>query len=113
MDDERYTVKYSAYCDPTETADDGSPVVTFSAKLTNEDEALFNRLCSALERAKELHPVFAEGIYQGLGRIGEEFGELNQSVNHGESEKRIDAEAMDLLVVVWRFLKKEYNIEGD
>lgn len=84
---------------------------TVYTRLVGKDEALYYRLLKALARAKELHPVFAEGIYQGIGCISEEMGELAQSVNHGEPEERVRSEAMDLLVVVWRFVQEEYKTE--
>ena len=71
------------------------------------DHILFRRLLRALDRAEDLHPVFAEGVYQGLGRVSEELGELAQSVNHRESGDRIEAEALDLLVTAWRFCRKD------
>lgn len=73
------------------------------------NDEVCKKLFAALERAEHLHPVFAEGVYQGLGRVGEEYGELAQSLNHGESKERVEAEAMDLLVVVWRFVRKDYE----
>lgn len=79
--------------------------------MTNEE--LFAELMTALDRAEKLHPIFAEGIYQGLGRVGEEYGELAQSINHGESIERIEAEMMDLLVVVWRLKKGDYKTVCD
>ena len=74
---------------------------------------LFYELETALQRAEKLHPIFAEGIYQGLGRVGEEYGELAQSINHGEPMERIEAEAMDLLVVAFRFVRKDYEQLSD
>lgn len=71
---------------------------------------LVMELALALEKAERKHPVFAEGVYQGLGRLSEEMGELSQSVNHGEPQARIDAEAMDLLVVAWRFARRDWQM---
>ena len=70
---------------------------------------LFLKLGTALVRAEKLHPVFAEGLAQGLGNIGEEYGELCQSINHNQGEDRIKAEALDLLVVAWRFCRGDYK----
>ena len=75
----------------------------------NKDEKLFSELLNRLDVAERKHPVFAEGIYQGFGRIGEEYGEVCQAMNHGESDARIEAEAMDLLVVAWRFVRGDYR----
>lgn len=81
--------------------------------MTDADKELFSRLMAHVARAEKLHPVFAEGVYQGLGRIGEEMGELAQSVNHCEPQERVDAEAMDLLTVVWRFVRKDYEMQEE
>ena len=75
--------------------------------MTNEE--IFEAMLKKLARAEQLHPTFAEGVYQGLGRVGEEYGELAQSINHGESMERIEAEAMDLLVVAFRFVRKDWE----
>lgn len=83
------------------------------ALMSGDDSVLFYRLAKALQRAESLHPVFAEGVYQGLGRVSEELGELAQSVNHRESQDRIEAEALDLLVTAWRFCRKDYEPRPD
>ena len=72
---------------------------------------IFGDLEDALKIAEGKHPVFAEGVAQGLGRIGEEFGELCQSINHGEGEDRIKSEALDLLVVAWRFYRRDWEVK--
>lgn len=72
---------------------------------------IFGQVEDALKIAEKKHPVFAEGIAQGLGRMGEEFGEVCQAVNHGESEERIMSEALDLLVVAWRFLRRDWEVK--
>lgn len=77
---------------------------------TYKDFEVFQTLQVGLRRAESLHPVFAEGVYQGLGRVSEELGELAQSINHGEPLERIESEARDLLVVVWRFVRKDYEV---
>jgi len=75
----------------------------------DENEAQYNELLARLAVAEAKHPVYAEGIWQGMGRIGEEYGELCQSVNHGEAEERIMSEAWDLLCVVWRFVRGDWR----
>ena len=79
------------------------------ALMLVDDNVLFYRLTRALQRAESLHPVFAEGAAQGLGNIGEEYGELCQAINHKQGEDRIKAEALDLLIVVWRFCRGDYK----
>lgn len=79
--------------------------------MTNEE--IFEAMLKKLAYAEEKHPVFAEGAAQGLGCIGEEYGELCQAINHGEPMERIEAEAMDLLVVAFRFVRKDYEQLSD
>lgn len=62
-------------------------------------EALFERI----KAAEKKHPDFADGIYQGVGVIGEEYGELCQALNKAQGEDRVTDEALDLLCVAWRF----------
>lgn len=76
---------------------------------TYKDFEVFQTLQVGLRRAESLHPVFAEGVYQGLGRVGEEYGELAQCINHCETQDRVEAEALDLLVTAWRFCRKDYE----
>lgn len=83
------------------------PEKTLMNSLQNDE--LYALLNNRLAEAERKHPVFAEGIYQGFGRIGEEYGEVCQAMNHGESDARIEAEAMDLLVVAWRFVRGDYR----
>ena len=61
------------------------------------------------DRARQKHPVFAVGIYQGFGVIGEEYGEACQAVNHEQGEERIIDEGGDLLCVVWRFCRGDWR----
>lgn len=77
----------------------------------DEDEVQYRELLERLAVAEGKHPVYAEGIWQGMGRIGEEYGELCQSVNHGEPEERIMSEAWDLLCVVWRFVRGDWRYD--
>jgi NTP pyrophosphatase (non-canonical NTP hydrolase) len=72
-------------------------------------EALFERIKSAEEK----HPDFSDGIYQGVGVIGEEYGELCQALNKGEGEERVMDEALDLLCVAWRFCRGDWRQGND
>ena len=65
-----------------------------------------------LKAAEKKHPNFADGIYQGVGVIGEEYGELCQALNKGEGEERVMDEALDLICVVWRFCRGDWR-KGD
>lgn len=76
--------------------------------LSVDGKVLF-ALIARLAKAKEKHPEFADGIYQGVGVIGEEYGELCQALNKGEGEARVMDEAFDLLCVAWRFCRMDWK----
>lgn len=73
---------------------------------------VYDGLLGRLARAEQLHPVFAVGVPQGIGRITEEVGELARAVNHMEGEDRIMSEAWDVLVTAWRFVRRDWEQEG-
>ncbi len=77
--------------------------------MSKLDLELMEELFERIKSAEEKHPIFADGVYQGFGRITEELGEAAQAVNHGESEERIHDEVMDLLCVVWRFCRGDWR----
>lgn len=77
-------------------------------QLTVDGKLLF-ALIARLAKAQEKHPEFADGIYQGVGVIGEEYGELCQALNKGEGEARVMDEAFDLLCVAWRFCRGDWR----
>lgn len=58
--------------------------------------------------ARRKHPVFAEGKYQALGVIGEEYRELEQAVER-ESLERQAAEALDVAITALRFVQEEHR----
>ena len=62
-----------------------------------------------LKAAEKKHPDFADGMYQGVGVLGEEYGELCQALNKGEGEERVMDEALDLLCVAWRFCRMDWK----
>lgn len=72
---------------------------------------IFGEIEDALKIAEQKHPVFAEGVAQAIGRLSEELGEIAQAVNHGEPENRIMSEALDLLVVAWRFYRRDWEVK--
>lgn len=80
--------------------------------LTCDGKVLFT-LIARIAKAEKQHPDFADGIYQGVGVIGEEYGELCQAVNKGQGEERIMAEAFDLLCVVWRLCRGDWEKKGE
>ena len=76
--------------------------------LTDDGRVLF-ALISRIAKAVEKHPDFADGMYQGVGVIGEEYGELCQALNKNQGEERVMDEALDLLCVAWRFCRMDWK----
>lgn len=72
-----------------------------------------SRLSCRLAEAEHKHPVFAEGVYEALGRVGEEYGELVRAVNHNEGEARIMSEAYDTLAVLVRFIRGDWRWKNE
>lgn len=79
--------------------------------LTMDGKVLF-ALINRIAEAEKKHPDFADGIYQGVGVIGEEYGELCQALNKNQGEARVMDEALDLLCVVWRFCRGDWSDKG-
>lgn len=77
--------------------------------MAPENRRVFELLKLKDDRARQKHPVFAVGIYQGFGVIGEEYGEACQAVNHEQGEERIMDEGGDLLEVAFRFVREDYR----
>lgn len=76
--------------------------------LSMDGKVLF-ALIDRIAKAEEKHPGFSDGIYQGVGVIGEEYGELCQALNKEQGEERVMDEALDLLCVVWRFCRGDWR----
>lgn len=76
--------------------------------LSMDGKVLF-ALISRIAKAEEKHPDFSDGIYQGVGVIGEEYGELCQALNKNQGDERVMDEALDLLCVVWRFCRGDWR----
>lgn len=76
-------------------------------------DGLFMDLIKRIAEAEMKHPDFSDGIYQGVGVIGEEYGELCQALNKSQGEERVMDEALDLLCVVWRFCRGEWRQKDD
>lgn len=78
--------------------------------LSMDGKVLF-ALIDRIAKAETKHPDFSDGIYQGVGVIGEEYGELCQALNKGQGDERVMDEALDLLCVVWRFCRGDWRPE--
>lgn len=79
--------------------------------LSMDGKVLF-ALINRIAKAEEKHPDFSYGRYQGVGVIGEEYGELCQALNKNQGEARVMDEALDLLCVVWRFCRGDWKGHG-
>lgn len=77
--------------------------------LTAEDAVLLHDFLARLHEAEYKHPVFAEGVYHGLGIVSQEHGELSTAITKEEGEERVYDEALDLLAVVWRFARGDWK----
>lgn len=80
-----------------------------SVELGASECDLLVALAERVKAAEEKHPHFADGIYQGVGVIGEEYGELCQALNKLQGEERVMDEALDLLCVAWRFCRGDWR----
>jgi len=79
--------------------------------MAPENRRVFELLKLKDDRARQKHPAFSDGIYQGVGVIGEEYGELCQALNKNQGEARVMDEALDLLCVAWRFCRGDWRPE--
>lgn len=82
-------------------------------KVSRRDWLQFLKLMRHVQRAEQLHPTFGEGIYEAIGKISEESGEIAHACNHGEGEQRIMEEGLDLLCVAWRFVREDWRVEDE
>ena len=78
-------------------------------RLASRDGRLLFALIDRVAEAEKKHPDFADGIYQGVGVIGEEYGEMCQALNKNQGEERVMDEALGLLCVVWRFCRGDWR----
>lgn len=74
---------------------------------------LSNKVVKGVHRARQLHPKFAEGVWQGIGVISAEIGELVRAVEKNEGRERVKAEIIDCLVVLIRFWLEEYEADPE
>ena len=69
------------------------------------------KIAYRLLHARSKHPIFAEVVYQGLGRITSEHEELVYAVEHETPERQFD-EDLDVIATAIRFANKEYEIDS-
>jgi len=72
-------------------------------------ELLFAEIIQHVVMARVKHERFAEGVYEALGILGEEYGEVVRAITKQEGEDRLREELLDLIAVAWRMLKREYE----
>lgn len=72
------------------------------------ESGVIARLASALARAREKHPVYADGNIDAWDVIEGELIELWNAIDH-ESEERQKEEAIDVAVTALRFILGEHK----
>ena len=77
--------------------------------LSFPEQLIMSDFLTRLKEAEKKHPVFAEGPYQALGVLAEEQGEVTRAITKDEGDERIYDEALDLLVVAWRFARGDWK----
>lgn len=77
----------------------------------DKDAEIIDQLRNALRWARQKHPDFAEGQYQALGYLGEEYGEVVKEITKGEDgwRERMCDELIDLICVAVRMLRGEFD----
>lgn len=67
------------------------------------------KLAERTEYARKKHRIFAEGKYQALGVVHDEYKELEKAILENEGEDRERDEVLDLEVTSLRFYNREYE----
>ncbi len=85
----------------------------FITKKNGPEVELFEIIKERLERARSLHPRFAENVFHSLGYLSEEHGEAVREATKQLCgwEDRMDSELLDLIVVAIRIILREYEHE--
>lgn len=74
--------------------------------------AMYLRLKDGMNLARKKHPIFAEGKFQALGVIGDEYRELVKAIEK-EGDIRSVEEAWDVVFTCLRFILGEHRpLEG-
>ena len=83
----------------------------FITKKNGPEVELFEIIKERLERARSLHPRFAENVFHALGYLSEEHGEAVREATKqlGGWEDRMDSELLDLIIVAIRIILREYE----
>jgi hypothetical protein len=85
----------------------------FITKKNGPEVELFEIIKERLERARSLHPRFAENVFHALGYLSEEHGEaVREATKQLDGwEDRMDSELLDLIIVAIRIILREYEHE--
>lgn len=77
----------------------------------NALQGIFCKLEERLNRARRLHPRFAENVFHALSFLSAEHGEVCQAVCKGRTGWRseMENELLDLIVVAVRMLLSEHS----
>ena len=82
--------------------------MTENVLFEGDCKALYLRLKDGMILARKKHPFYAEGKYQALGVIGEEYREFVQAIEK-ESDTRSVEEAWDVVFTCLRFILGEHR----
>jgi hypothetical protein len=77
-----------------------------------DSKAFFQKYEQVMTLARKKHPFYAEGKYQALGVIGEEYEEFVKAIEK-ESELRSIEEAWDVIATCTRFIVGEHRLQGE
>ena len=80
--------------------------------MAASNKEIYTELLVRLTEAEAKHPLFAEGPYQALGYIGEEYSEVVRALTKNEGDARFRDELFDLIIVAWRTLRGDH-IQGE
>lgn len=70
--------------------------------------AVLTEMAAHINHAREKHPHFADGPFQALGVMHQEYHEIEYAIEH-ETVERSLAETLDLAAVLVRFLNNEHG----
>lgn len=89
---------------------DGTERVSADIQVENDiNPYIMAALDEELKAAEKEDPDFTDGIYQGVGVIGEKYGKLCQALGKSKSEDSVRDEALGLLCVVYRFYRGDWK----
>lgn len=68
-----------------------------------------DQIRSRVAHARAKHPDWeGNGLPWAMGKLLDEVEELDHAINH-ETEKRAIDEALDVIAVAWRIIRREYE----